>query len=731
MQRLRETIEELKAEIEQTVGDVRLTRDKKIERIFQLRAPEKVDEKEALNAWLNRGDWAELKRDREFWLDVIRRLGFVDVEATNEMGNKMFSLPEIAAILGDNMAYQMMQQGNLFDLPSMEQQTYAKKQFMDYMLWYDETASMNFLVLYGRYLALKNQLVPLEVTREHLPGGRKATKTSDETIDSSRSVTPELAYNVVSNLTIVANDSVYPFFFYQQKSDESNTMPRPFVIQQGPNKKEMAVSGPILRVLKFFYPKQTSFATTRIDTVFIVLWGPEDNKLLRFSHLNVQDVMVVDKFVMNPEDFDDLTYASDVQPTRFATNHKSANSLDTLSLVDLTKLSGMLPQTIRRLADLTREEKRKLAEQRQQNMSRETQGYLNIQTEYDYGRLFLRLAEPVSVRFSQDLPKYTIGQVELLAVKLIRVPKEKNDLYCHLATLVRYYTSNEGEYDLQLRLYRYQATVGGQFTSFASRIFRLENFLTPNTDLTRFGIAQMNVVFHSEKIFYVEVMERRVFFDEDEFRFVSSQLLEFDFEYSSSLELVPGEVSLDTVKDAPLFEEARKQGYRLYDYRHDTLSSKKTTMVSRYDAIFYRYNPVKAYARLIFYKAGVVPTVAEYRIDQLKPQHLIGFMPLPKPPSLAFISFKTEELQETSDGAFRILTLETPSISRVSIADASMTPYTPETLSLASKLRDTHLYASFACEMCGNTTHLKDSKTGKMYCDAFCQKLNRLSYRLA
>jgi hypothetical protein len=723
MQRLRETIEALKAEIEQTVDDRRLTRDKKIERIFQLRMPEKVED--GLNVWLNRGDWVELKRDREFWLDVIHRLGFVDVEATNEMGNKMFSLPEIAAILGDDMAYRMMQQGNLFDLPSMEQQTYAKKQFMDYMLWYDESASMNYLVLYGRYMALKMQLVPIEVTREHQPGGGKSNKLI-ETMNS-RSATPESAYNVVSNLTVVAGDSVYPLFFYQQK-EEGNAMPRPFVIQQGTNKKEIAVSGVIMRVLKFFYPKQTSFATTRIDTVFIVLWGPDDNKLLRFSHLNVQDVMVVDKFVMNPEDFDDLTYASDLQPTRFATNTKSARGLDTLITVDLTKFSGMLPQTIRRLADLTREEKRKLAEQRQQNLPRETQGYLNVQTEYDYGRLFMRFAEPVSVRFSQDLAKYTTGQVELLAVKLIRVPIERNELFCHLATLVRHYTSNEGDYDLQLRLYRYQATVGGQFTSFASRIFRLENFLTPDTDLAHFAIAQLNVIFHSETIFYIQVMERRVFFNEDEFRFVSSQLLEFDFQYKASLELIPGDVSLATIKDASLFEEARKQNYRLYDYRHDTMS---IIASSRYDAIFYRYNAVKAYARLIFYKSGVVPTVAEYRVDQLKPQHLIGFVPLPKQPSLAFMSYKMEELRETVEGEFRILTLDTPLIVKFSLPDTPMTPYTPETLSLASKLHHTHLSAPLVCTMCGETTHMKDSKTGKLYCDTFCQKLYRLSYRLA
>lgn len=720
MQRTRDEIDALKAEIEQLVDDRVLTRDRKIDRLFRLRKPEEVSEadvkRDGLNFWLNRGAWATLKLDREFWLDVIHRLGFVDVEATNEMGNKMFSLPEIASILGDDMAFRMMQQGNLFDLPVMEQQHYAKNQFMDYMLWYDERASMNYLVLYGRFLALNQQLVPLERTREHRQGD----------IITAPRITSESTYHVVSHLTVVAQATTYAFFFYQQKQQQA-----PFVIQQGTQKNEVPVTGPILRVLKFFYPKNTTYVTPRDDTVFLVLWGPQDNKLLRFNHRNVHDVMVVDKFVMNPDDFDDLTYVnSDTQPTRFATNAKSAKSLDDLKIIDLSRLSAMLPQQIRRLADLTREEKRRLAEQRQQNMTRESVGYLDIQTEYDYGRLFARFPEPITVRFLHEQAIYQTGQVELLAVRLVRVPGERSEAACHLAALVRQYTSNEGAFHLQLRLYRYQPTQGGQFTSFASRIIRLDEFLTPSTESTRVTIAEMNLIFHTHSVFYVEVMERRTFLDQDEFGYVTSRLVEFDFLYAPSLEVVnDATISLVDVKDASLFEALRMQRYRLYDYRHDTVTT--TSGSARYDAVFYRYNVVKAHARLIFYKAGEFPTVVEYRLDQLKPHHLLSIVPLPKLPNIAFLSFKKEELRETPEGTFRIITLEEPSIVRLSLADGDeMTRYTPETFSLATQLQQKLTVSSTACVFCGDKAQARDKSTGKLYCDRLCQELACRSYRL-
>lgn len=715
---------DLEVTINQIVDDKKVSRDKKIERIFEITKPEEVSQEDhkkiGLNFWLNEGEWTQLKFDHKFWLDVIRALGFVEVEAVNNMGNKIFSLPEIASILGDDMAFRLMQQGNLFDLPAMEQQIYAKQQFMEYMLWYDEHASMNYLVLYGRYLAIKDQLVSIQETRVHRQG---------DTNVSNNIVAMDSTYHVVSNLTVVSQSTVYAFFFYQKKG-----MDAPLVIQQGRNTKEVPVSGPILRVLKFFYPKASIFSNParRMDTVYLVLMGPDDNKLLRFSHLNIQDVLVVDHFKMVANDFDDLVYASDIQATRFATNTKSVTKLENLHLVDLGRLCEMAPQAIRPLSSLTRAEKVKLLEQRQTQTASDTPGYLDIKTEYDYGKLYVRFAEPITVRFVQE-SSYTDGQVELLAVKIIRLPSERSELSCHIATLVRQYTNDMGEFNLQLRFYRYNALQNGQYTSAASRIIRLENFLTRNTELTKSSIHEMNIVFHTDTIFHVEVMEHRVIMGEDEFGVVNSQLLEFDFLYNRSLEVIPDIVTLPQTPGMALFEDARLQKYKIIDFRNDTLPI-SAPRERRYDAIFYRYNMVKAYARFLFYKlSDGVPTIVECRIDQLKPNHLMGFVSIPSPPGLAFILFGTEELTETSDGRLTYQQSDTPSIAKITLSDKTkLGPYENDesfTLSsnLATKLTITK---PISCSFCGDKAHMKDTKSGKCYCDHFCQRLFCQTYRL-
>ena len=726
MQRVREPIDELKAEIEQIVSDERLTVDQRITRIFQLRKPAEVSaedvKREGLNFWLNRGEWAKLKTDREFWLDIIKRLGFVDVEAVNEMGNKLFSLPEIAQILGESMAYSMINTMSLFDLSTMDQQSFAKDQFMNYMLWYDETASMNYLVLYGRFLAIQGQLVPLESTREH----RSSTSQPSLLVSTEPST-----YNVVSNLTVVTGQTVrHSFFFYQQKSQD---MPQPFVIQKGRDTKQISVSGPILRVLKFFYAVPAVGVQTRKDTVFVVLVGPDDNKLLRFSHLNIDDVLIVDKFIMNPDDFDDLVYANDREPYRFATNLKSSRTLEEMKVIDLSQFVKMMPQTIRRLSELTKEERRKLLAQREQNIARTTEGYLDIQTEYDYGKLFIRLAEPLSVRFKSGQVNYLVSQVELLAIKLIRVPLGGNaPTEYHVVALVRQYTNNQGAYKLQLRFYRYQTTDRGQFTSFASRIFDLQNFLSPNTELFTFRVEHINLIFHTPTVFYIEVMERRSDADQENFAFVNSQLLTFDFNYTAVIDQTPPPVLLDnkTLKDIALFEEIRTRRYKVYDYRHDITP----LGFAKYDAIFYRYNATKAKGRVIFYKANLdtQPSVADRQFDDLKPGQIISFVALSKHPDLAFMSFKVVELQETLEGTFRMITLDAPVIVKLSVRDQLVT-YTPDTLSLDTALIDNLSISSskhLNCEFCSLRAKAKDDATGLLYCNTLCHHLSSYTHRL-
>jgi hypothetical protein len=243
----------------------------------------------------------------------------------------------------------------------------------------------------------------------------------------------------------------------------------------------------------------------------------------------------------------------------------------------------------------------------------------------------------------------------------------------------------------------------------------------------------MTLVFHSERIFYIQVMEKRSIFDDDDFVYVNSQLIEFDFQYAHSLEVIQGDVVISP--DMALFEAARTQNYSVFDYRSDLLPATTITK-HRYDVIFYRYNTRKAVARLIFYKKNNdVATVVEYRLEQVKPEHLLGFVSLMKQPALAFITFRTREMIERKDGNYSMIIQDQPTIAKITLSQA-METYQKETFSLASALSSkltlntTSSSSSMSCAFCGDPAHMKDSKTNHLYCDHFCQRLFCQTYRL-
>lgn len=778
MKRQRATGDELKQEINKIIADTKvLGVEAKLRAIFTLE-----------NGDLQSVAWRDVKNDRQFWLGVIKALDLVNYEAVTETGNQQFGYPEMTEILGQKITGDMISGTNIAGLPETDQATMAKKQFMSYMSWYDSDAKFHFLVVYGYYRRLIGELVDYARTQEHTPVCTAINIAEKPIITQDVTET----YYVASIFKLmVTYGPPHIYFFYMTK--QADTV---FVIKQGRDKTHnIPTNGPITSVLKFY----------EAGVFYIVISGERDDKLLRFKQGDINNVTLIDHFRVDANTFDDVSYGSMSQFSYFPTNTKSTTNLRDLQLVTIPQLKNMNPQPIRSIADLTSKEKRlfvstqssinanrkvtaqeaiivrdfRIKEKKQSptvltNMSMlsdlsieelraitEQTGHVYVQTEYQYGKLFSTLKEDIRMpKFVEKATEqggaladkdYVEGNMRCMAVKVIRLPSRastapESKYYTYVAMLTRRYTKNVGDYETVLYIVLYDMTKPKSFTSVV-----LPSFMHRNNARTTYTVAELNIVFHTSSLFYVEVQEKVVDLDVDvdAYGFVNSQLVSYDFQFDersppvlfvesekeremmmtikgSNVLIKDEDERAALVKDGALFEEVRKANYKVYDYRHDIDPSR----TSKYDCIFYRYNVFKSSGRLIFYKTGTErPSIADVYIDGLNPRSTKSIMPIVSASSRDLCLLNMEQLvlesYETLGGQLAFKRYGLPQIIKLTAVEQTLPAYDKATYSLSTKLQQslTISASSSHCIFCGQPDGVKDTLTNYHYCGKLCQRL--------
>ena len=748
-------------DIRQTLEDPELSKEAKLIAIFS--TPKAA--KEGEDDFEFKVYPVDVKVDKALWVDVIKGLELIDYESLTETGNAAFGFPEISEILGQKIAGEMTTKQHSFGLTMMTANMSAKDLFMSYMLWYDEDARFHYLIAYAYFLKLKKKLVSYARTQEH----------PEMQVDALKLVVKDVSalYHVNTYFRLylgggeARKPSVYTFRMLKRKNVKE------FIFEIVLEKRiyPVPMSGAITSVLKFLYAGE----------FFIVVSGELDNVLLRFpadgklpSH-----VTIVHHFVLDASRFNDVTYGKVRDSYPVPTNTKSATNLRDLALLDLSLFTEMKEQPIRKVAELSKEEKAiYIAAQSDPNADRDNRelkpeevvivqemrgegirperlseltvpelraiatktGHVYLQTAYEYGGLLSKLQDDARIRFVEAAneheqssimqeSEYKPNALRCLTTKVVGVPFATTSTF--VAMLVRRY----GKVETRLYLFEYKEIT---MTPHAFVYVVLPPFLHTNTTLTTYRLDEMNLIFHTPSIFYVEVRERvdKKFVDspEDEYQFVTSELVTYDFKFLEDEEAQPKVLTTDEVErsqifpDAELFEEVRKHNYKVYDYRHEIDPSRSSV----YDCLFYRYKPGERVGRLIFYKRGAErPTIIDTYVPDLKPHHILYFKSLAENDNndLCLMAHLVQEITEAMDGTIVYGKTPTePHFLKFSVPELAVLPlYNKDKYSLSAQL-DKKLTLSkkkttTQCVFCGHHDGVKDTVTNLVYCDRLCQRL--------
>jgi hypothetical protein len=507
--------------------------------------------------------------------------------------------------------------------------------------------------------------------------------------------------------------------------------------------------------------------------IYLVISGPDDDKLIKINDIAPFDVAVFDFFKLPVEQFDDLLYYSIATNTAVATNIKSVNNVNQMQYLDLDKFEKMGTEKERlELSALSTEDRKRLIEERnpagdflkvedkavlvklrrgktdnlegirfqditlyEKNYIRRATNFPTLSVPYGVSDLFKPLILPTAPVFKFNAPSYIRGDLECLAAKIIpltpgiartiyrfkeAVPTNQDDLvarlYFYLAVLARRYENAKGDYTLQLYIFKYRKDdssigKGDTFRPIESHVITLTKpFMPKNTEDAIYSVKEMNLIFHTTSVFYVELMMERQnlrigFASLSEFVMVGSELIDFGFKFPPLGLSRP----LPAIQDAALFEEVKQRGYKIYDYRHNVVPDQ----VVKFDCIFYRYNYEKNNARFIFYKRGTrVASVADIYIADFKPLSIRAISPIRLQNGLCYFTIaRTRNPQ--------------PLIVKI-VMQHDFLLYDPTQFSLAASLQASLSLKEYPpfCVYCGEIEpKAKDLENGHLYCDDLCQRL--------
>ncbi len=495
----------LKNEILRVASDTKMGQLKKILSIVGMGAPKPSVDTRILEYSIDSTIWNELKSESEFWAKILTQIGLPDYDAVDKEDNTIFGIASIYAIMGANWFYQVISQlsSDVEDDPVLLKKA-LRRQFYEYVTWFDSQASINYLILYANYLNIMGQLEPIASTRKQKavpapffktveippPSTAKERKTEQVQVRPLDLRKEEFFY-VNSTLLIVntmfnndgtKSDIDVPmryFFYMRQKTQSPSLGEYVFNIVEDKRVLETKTRGPITRVLKFF-----------IDPyIYLVIQGERDRKLLQVNRVTMDNVTIVSNYFdeIDATMFDDLLYVNKWITPNVATHQTSVSHITDLRILNTSVLSGLYPlkRTIQDLKPdekklftrqqlnervgagkdrpLTQEEQNALVEIRRIQGLPEPSGsvlfseldqddieisYIRkkinyVSLESKFGNLFTLLPSPLAPVFVKSgLTAYNKNDVECLATRVLSVPYPTSRLYLHVGIIARKYTSN-------------------------------------------------------------------------------------------------------------------------------------------------------------------------------------------------------------------------------------------------------------------------------------------------
>lgn len=740
------TLTELETEIERIARGTKESQTQKIERIFDLGQPVPSTEERILLFGFSPQLWDVLKRNNEFWIDIVKAIGLPNYEE----GRVVFGNQQIYERIDlDRFSEFVASVEGYTKLSKNEQITAIRQVFYNYMRWYDAEASIQFLVLYMQYLKIKGEgkersdLVSLDYTKQHVKATRPAFKetvipsatSTTSTTTTAEEVSPPLTVKLVENLyigttmTILSPTRSYIFILQMNKKDKG----RLFTIRFDGVDQTIPTEGIITRILKF----------VSLNILYVVISGESDSILVRIQFTKAGAPFTTDPAFppLNADLFDDLLYYDTSKDTTFATNMKSVSSFDELLRFDVSVLSG-LKGSRAVFKDLTKAQKAQLQKQNLQEVKgiyreiseeekdalsklRKKQGrgvvkndktifreldteeleyihkeigYIDLENMFiRYSQLMKKIVEPIVPVFRWGPHTYVKNDLEVLAVKLIHIPHVGSLQLFTLAVLVKKYTSNI-TWDTQLYALQY-SFVNDTFKVERVKVLEVTDFLMDNR-----AVVSFNLIFHDTNFFYIQVIQGGV--KPQQLITRNSLTLEFDFRYSRIAQL-SGLSPQVVIKDYKLLNTLAHNGYRIYDFRHNVVP----LVSSKFDAVFYKYDYERERARLIFYKAREDrPGIADTYIDNLSPNRIIAIIPIQSANYICYVQIRPSAPGKTS--FFSIVGKQTSLLSlddKFSLATQFKTNLTLETTPF--------------CTFCGTYTHTNDNVTKNYYCNNLCQLL--------
>lgn len=640
--------------------------------------------------------WPALKQDIDFWYDIIENLGLPDLDPTF---NASLQLSNFSTVMTEPWMKEVIEKKQLANVDDTLLHRSLFDAFLCYMKWYDKDASVSFLILYAYYLkhSEPSLLVSFSTTpchaevREPQPifteppivtnTTSTTSTTSTTTTVSTSSPTNPLKIVTVDKLDIIStlDYQTTTNWFKYTFSMEKGIKPRVFRIRSEEKLYEVKTNGVIERILKFVYQ----------GMIIVVISGPVDKKLIRFWYdFDPRAVIVVDNFSLSGE-YDDLTYAHQLRPSRYATNQKSVSTFALLNLIDLKLLANIIP-----CDNITKDEKLRRAAIFKE-LHENTQGDNRALTEQEKKALiFWRTSKGITEALPKDMtlaqlnvsdPIY--GYEAFLAVQqaLLSIPtvclqdKEEHKrvvepiileglddnekiLYRRVPFLPKYKTAREAhplgsEEAIGIRVVR----MPGETQEDVFHLAVLSKFYTEEDEKThtlriRFFLYRK----HKDKGLFVDsgsYMKDRdiilldnhiitapikdftiVFHSEswchveiteltinNEIVFHNSQMVYIDRNYPGFL---PRRVfaPLTSIKDGAFFLLMATNGYKMYDFRPDPSTEPNRLGEFRFDCIFVKYVSISARPYGI--------QILAYKSDAEGGQPLIAFKKLKweKPP---------------------------------------------------------------------------------------------------
>jgi len=759
------TISELQLAIEE-IASRKGNELKKVKEIIDLGGPPTpLNDTKALQFTNQPLLWQQLKQKEDFWIRIGNLLNLPNYFAVDQENRSTFGLQQIDRVIGTPWLFQLQDLIGEFDnLSDEDRRRLARSNFVSYMKWYDDEASIPFLIVYANYLNLTQGLVPITTTRQHMKAPRplfKETTVPSKTIPivvEKKEPPPldfvkEEHFYINTTMRIVTANTSHQYFFSMEKERPGKPETREFRIRLEQEVRSVPTKGLIFRVLKF----------VSYYELYVVLLGPSDSTLLRISYSKpgIEFTTDFDFPRLNPDLYDDITYYSVARPTRFVTNKKSVTSLSELTLFDIETLSGLKArkavfkdlnaaqkrQLIRQDRERLNEVKRPLTDEevvalrqirgdrpipstllfedlttQEKEEVRKATGFIVLDNlMITYPNLEIPIIAPLAPVFkpfaSQE--RYETDDLEVLACKVIRVPQESLLNVFTLAILARKYMLQGTALKLYLFQYRKGTT---DFLANQVREFDVPDFLLP-PQRTQTGvliwrpITEMNIIFHNTEYFYIEVMQQS--WTKGQYIMESSEIFQFDFRYSFGLprsDITPQ----TSIKNCPIVNALARNGYKIYDFRHDDVPG----YTRKFDALYYKYDYGQKRARIILYKereerAGI----ADLYVNGLSPRRIVAITPLRSANNLCFLQIK--ESKETTQ-LFKIIGKET--LLSYDEKEFSLAASLNKTLTLASNGMEEEA-ASF-CVFCGDYTASRDTLSGHYYCDHLCQLLFCTTNRL-